>query len=202
MDLDLTKYNATKSWFLGSEIKKILLNFVDKKQKYNILEIGCFEGLSASAFSDNIMDHDLSTLDCVDPFYTSGTVEGITSQFVNEAVKIRFLQNISNSKNYRKITFHNKTSDSFFEKNTKTFNLIYLDGCHEPGYITRDMTNSFNCLENQGIMWMDDYGGNTTNHGKVKIWMDNWLKKHDGEYKILHKKYQLAIQKCVTDKKK
>ena len=90
---------------------------------------------------------------------------------------------------------HNTTSDDFFKKNTKMFNLIYLDGCHERGYIERDMSNSFNCLEKNGIMWMDDYGGNTTHDGKIKIWMDKWLKSRDGEYKILHKRYQLAIQK-------
>jgi hypothetical protein len=47
----------------------------------------------------------------------------------------------------------------------------------------------------EGIMWMDDYGGNTTKYGKIKIWMDRWLKMQDGKYKLLHKNYQLAIQK-------
>ena len=98
METEFSQYQGMKPEFPSREIKKNLLNFVNKEQKYNILEIGCFEGLSASAFSDNIMDHDLSTLDCVDPFYTSGTVEGITSQFVNEAVKARFFRSKSNTK--------------------------------------------------------------------------------------------------------
>jgi len=56
------------------------------------------------------------------------------------------------------------------------------------------MENSFECLERGGIMWMDDYGGNTS-VDKCKIHMDKFLKKHEGEYKIIHKKYQLALVK-------
>jgi len=193
MNLNLKNYKYTKTWFVNSEIRRNLLNFVDVTNKYNILEIGCFEGLSSVAFSDNIMDNNLSTLDCVDPYYKSGSVEGITSLFVDEEVKNKFLHNISNSKNSHKIIFHNTTSDIFFEKNTKMFNLIYIDGCHEQGYIERDMTNSFNYLEKNGIMWMDDYGGG--NKGRIKIYMDNWLDTYKGKYRLIHKGYQIAIQK-------
>ena len=54
------------------------------------------------------------------------------------------------------------------------------------------MENSFACLEQNGIMWMDDYGGG---HGKIKVYMDIFLEKYKGQYEIIHKKYQLAIRK-------
>ena len=108
------KYKYTKRWFYDSEISKLLLEKIeDKNKKFNILEIGCFEGLSSVFFSDNIMDNELSTLDCVDPFYISGTVKGITTTGItNNTIKI-FKNNISISKNSKKITFHNETSNSF-----------------------------------------------------------------------------------------
>ena len=64
---------------------------------------------------------------------------------------------VQHSKNTDKITIHKITSDNFFENNNKTYNFIYIDGCHEKEFIKRDMENSFNILEKGGIMWMDDY---------------------------------------------
>ena len=79
MHINTQKYRYTELWFPPSEIRHALLNFVSKTEKYNILEIGCFEGLSACGFSDNIMSHPGSTLDCLDPFILSGTDEKITT---------------------------------------------------------------------------------------------------------------------------
>ena len=43
-------------------------------------------------------------------------------------------------------------------------------------------------------MWLDDY---KSNHKKVKIddFIDNVLKKYKNDYKIIHKNYQLGLQK-------
>jgi hypothetical protein len=53
------------------------------------------------------------------------------------------------------------------------------------------MENSFRVLEQNGIMWMDDYksGPNITNT------MNKFLEKYSGQIKIIHSGYQLAIQK-------
>ena len=103
------------------------------------------------------------------------------------------MNNIKKSKNFNKITFYNETSDIFFKKNTKKFNFIYIDGCHAIDYVERDMENSFRSLEKNGIMWMDDYMGG--DRISIKNTMDTFLKKHEGEYKVIHKGYQLAIRK-------
>lgn len=190
----MEKYKFTKTWFIGSEIHKELLKHLNSIDQINALEIGCFEGLSACFFSDNILDNIESTLDCVDPFIESGTNSEITSKYINNTIFENFVHNISISKNFSKITFHRMMSDDFFKKNNKFFNFIYIDGCHEPEYITRDMENSFSVLEKNGIMWMDDYkGGDYPNLCKIPI--DTFLEKHLGEYIIIHKGYQLAIKK-------
>ncbi len=58
-----------------------------------MLEIGCFEGLSACAFSDNILEHTESTLDCVDPFILSGTNSEISSQCITLETEKKFKLN-------------------------------------------------------------------------------------------------------------
>lgn len=190
-----SKYIYTRPWFLNSEISKILLDKIENKnKKFNILEIGCFEGLSASFFSDNIMNNENSTLDCIDPFYISGTVPGITSECITNKTMDIFKKNINMSKNSKKIKFHNETSDDFFLKNKKKFNFIYVDGCHEIDYIDRDIRNSFKCLEIGGILWMDDYGGgDPPNYCSIPI--DKFISEIKDKIKIIHKNYQYAVIK-------
>lgn len=189
-------YKYTETWFIGSEIQTILSSifkyslFFDKKE-YNILEIGCFEGLSSVFFADNLLDHEKSTLTCVDPFLTIDTNDH--RMYLQNNQELHFDYNTSVCKNSQKITIHKTTSDKFFETNTKTFNFIYIDGCHEPDFIKRDMENSFKCLEKGGIMWMDDYS-NQSNH-EIKNTMNRFLEQHKDEYELLHMNYQLAIKK-------
>ena len=187
----MTNYKYSQVWFLGSEIKNNLFTFLDKSKENNILEIGCFEGLSSVFFADNFFDNQKSTLTCVDPFLTIHNNDH--SNFLQNNEEMNFDFNVSVCKNVDKIIIYKITSDAFFEKNNKKFNFIYIDGCHEPDYIKRDMENSFNILEKNGIMWMDDYGGG--DGIQIKNTMDTFLKKYSGQYELIHKGYQLAIRK-------
>jgi len=191
---DLSKYTYTKGWFINSELHRNLHKFTNTHDIYNVLEIGCFEGLSACFLSTCLLNNKLSTLDCVDPYITSGTDSEITSQCISDKTYERFLQNIKNSNNYEKTNFHRLTSDDFFIENKKEFNFIYVDGCHEPDYLTRDVENSFNCLKINGIMWMNNYGGGKP-PGTCKKVIDNALTKYTGMYEIIHNHYQLVIKK-------
>jgi predicted O-methyltransferase YrrM len=185
-------YKYTHPWFLGSEIRRLLLNFMDTTKENHILEIGCYEGLSSAYFADNLLDHKNSRLTCVDPFLNINNNDHVQYLLNNE--EKNFDYNISVCRNSNKITVHKVTSDNFFKNiNNKTYNFIYIDGCHECEFITRDMENSFNVLEKNGIMWMDDYGGGTDNN--IKNTMNTFLEKYKGQYELLHMDYQLAIKK-------
>jgi len=187
----MNNYRYSQVWFLDSEIRRLLLNFVNNSQENNILEIGCFEGLSSVFFADNLLDNPKSTLTCVDPFLNIDNNDHKSLLLNNE--ELNFDHNISVCKNSDKITIHKITSDAFFENNNKTYNLIYIDGSHDTEYIKRDMENSFNVLEKNGIMWMDDYGGG--DGIKIKNTMNNFLEKYKEQYDLIHSGYQLAIKK-------
>lgn len=180
-------YKYTKDWFIYSEIRSMLLDFIDTQQKNTILEIGSYEGISSVFFADNLIDNPDSTLTCVDPFLTIDNNDHLEYLINNE--EMNFDYNISICKNTEKIKVMKITSDKFFETNTKMFNFIYIDGCHEPDFVIRDMENSFKFLEKHGIMWMDDYDTGAKNA------MDNFLEKYEGQYEIFHKWYQLGIIK-------
>ena len=187
----MNNYKYSQTWFLDSEIKKLLLNFMDKTKKNNILEIGCFEGLSSVFFADNLLENTNSTLTCVDPFLNIDNNDH--KQFLNNNEENNFDYNISICKNSDKVSINKISSDVFFENNKKTYNLIYIDGCHECNVIMRDMENSFNVLESNGIMWMDDYCGG--DNGQIKKTMNIFLEKYKEQYDIIHIGYQLTIKK-------
>jgi predicted O-methyltransferase YrrM len=164
---------------------------LDKSQTNNILEIGSFEGLSSVFFSDTFLDNPDSTLTCVDPFLTIDNNDH--KQFLQNKEEENFDYNISISKNSNKIKVCKVTSYVFFETNNKTYNFIYIDGCHEPEIIKRDMANSFKFLEKNGIMWMDDYlGGDGI---QIRRAIDAVLQQYTGQYELIHQAYQIAIRK-------
>ena len=139
----------TQTWFIGSELYKFLLNFVDVSKKNTVLEIGCFEGLSSVFFANNIINHVESTLTCVDPFLNIDYNDH--EEFLkNSNAEKNFDYNISICKNNDKIEVKKITSDEFFQNNTTFFNFIYIDGCHIGEFIKRDMENSFKFLEING----------------------------------------------------
>lgn len=195
LELDKSKYDHTTVWYLTSGIKTHLAEYLDLTQKNTILEIGSFEGLSACGFSDNCMDHPESTLDCVDPFMPDDIHTPVTSD-----TEIRFRKNIANSKHADKISVHKMLSQEFFKTNTKRFNMIYVDGSHVPEDILFDMEESFKVLEEDGIMWMDDYLGGDDKEKIIKKTMDSFVEKHKSELQVIYSAYQLAIRKNPTKK--
>jgi len=189
----MKNYKYTKTWFIPSEVKSQILHHITNIQnrQMDILEIGCYEGLSSVFWADNLLDHPKSSLTCVDPFLNIENNDHRNLLKNNEEANFDF--NISNCNNSDKISIRKITSDKFFETNDKYFHFIYIDGCHEPDFIIRDMRNSFKYLLKNGIMWMDDYGGGQGN--QIRNAMDSVLKEYEGKYVLIHKGYQLAIKK-------
>ncbi|MDA8569725.1 class I SAM-dependent methyltransferase [Candidatus Pelagibacter bacterium] len=51
---------------------------------------------------------------------------------------------------------HRMTSDDFFKTNQKMFDLIFIDGLHEYSQVLRDIKNSVNVLNKDGIILVHD----------------------------------------------
>lgn len=48
------------------------------------------------------------------------------------------------------------TTDEFFEKNTSTFDVIFIDACHDYEFVKRDFYNSIKILNEEGIIFIHD----------------------------------------------
>jgi predicted O-methyltransferase YrrM len=184
-------YKYTHAWFYESYLYYNIKDyFLDINAPLNILEIGCYEGLSSCYFSDELLNNPDSTLDCVDPW----NLEDSTTPVKNNTYDI-FINNIALSKNKEKIKVHKKYSNEFFSQieNNKLYDIIYIDGSHIPEDVKFDMDNSFKVLKKGGMMWMDDYMSTE----EVKSTIDEFVKSHNKEIKVFVKKYQLALKKLI-----
>lgn len=186
MQFNYNNYSYTKDWFINSELHKYLLNHVNPNRKLTILEIGCYEGLSSCFFSDILLNHPESTLNCVDPFSELDPTTPVTKD-----TESLFYSNISKSKNYNKIKVHKDYSNNFFKSNSKIYNLIYIDGSHSYADVVSDLRNAFEYSHSNGIIWMDDYLGKS----EVKNAIDAVLNEYNGKYELIHSGYQIAIIK-------
>jgi predicted O-methyltransferase YrrM len=108
----MSELKYTKTWFLDSEILKNLRGFIDTSQKIHALEIGCYEGLSSAFFAEILLNHNESTLTCVDPFLT--IEDNDHKQYLTNNEEKNFDHNVSICRNSEKITVRKITSDKFF----------------------------------------------------------------------------------------
>ena len=58
-------------------------------------------------------------------------------------------------KNYAELTYH-MSSDDFFKQNTKTYDIIFIDGNHEEEFVFRDIENSLKILNLGGYIVCHD----------------------------------------------
>jgi predicted O-methyltransferase YrrM len=183
-------YTFTNDYFGTSEIKSTIEDNFDKTDGWKILEIGSFEGSSAVYFSDNMLDHPGATLTCVDPFESSDPTTPFTMSGTDTLV--RFVDNISQSKNFQKITVRKMYSSEFYKMNTNKFNFIYVDGSHLLEDIQLDFRECLKILDLGGFIAFDDY---KWGDGSIKKCIDDLYEENKDTLSLLGSNYQIMFQK-------
>jgi predicted O-methyltransferase YrrM len=130
-------------------------DFENKKIKY--LEIGTLHGANVISVGKTYGCHPESELYCIDPWIDYNDYpEYKTTQ---EDTYNTFLRNIDNFGQKDKIKIKRGFSDQEIVKfEDNFFDIIYIDGNHEPEYVLEDAVLSFRKLKVGGIMIFDDYG--------------------------------------------
>ncbi len=67
------------------------------------------------------------------------------------------------------IEVNRETSDEYFKNNKYKFDLIYIDGNHLYDFVKKDISNSLDCINNDGIIVLDDF--------KSKGWWNDGVTK-------------------------
>jgi predicted O-methyltransferase YrrM len=182
-------YKFTSNYFGTCDLKDTLEKYIDKKKVWKILEIGSFEGSSATYFSDNMLDHPESSLLCVDPWISSDpTTPYTTSGYLT---KQTFMENISKSKHFKKIKVIQQFSNDFFKVNKETFNFVYIDGSHLVEDIAHDFRESIKIVEPSGFIALDDYDSGSAS---VKKCIDQIYEENKDKLFLYGVRYQILFQ--------
>jgi len=146
-----TAYRLADNWFS-------LVNVNDFNNKpINYLEIGAFYGANIISVAKTYGLHNDSKLYCIDPWEDYDEYP----EYKNEQSSIynSFISNIENSGVKDKIIINRGYSNVEIPKlQDEFFDIIYIDGNHEPEYVLEDAVLSFRKLKKGGIMIFDDYG--------------------------------------------
>jgi hypothetical protein len=161
LPLQLSGWNGTKP---------IFRELIQKIKPTTIIEVGTWKGQSAITMGNAVREFGLNTtIHCVDTwlgaieFWTTGkgtsernlmTVNGYPQ------VYYQFLSNVVHNNLQDIILPFPNTSENgyrYFKYNNITSQMIYIDASHEEDDVYKDLNNYYDLLENNGILFGDDY---------------------------------------------
>ena len=188
----VSKKSTTDYFSLNAYYWDLIINKTFKKFSY--LEIGSWEGNSAMFILKNFNTKNVTCVDIWDIHNDDGKAEQIKrfNNFQSNLVEFneRFL-------------FYKSTSDEFFINNKKKYDVIYIDGWHEAPQVYKDICNSWNCLNEGGIVICDDffYGDiiNNKDNNLPAISINRFILENKNKLKILNvNNTQIFIQKIAV----
>ncbi len=144
-------YRMADNWFEHVDVNQY------NNHPINYLEIGAFYGANLLSVAKTYGLHSDSKLHCIDPWVDYDEYP----EYKNEQSSIyeAFMMNLQASGSKDKITIHRGYSNAEIIKlHDDFFDIIYIDGNHEPEYVLEDAVLSFRKLKKDGIMIFDDYG--------------------------------------------
>jgi predicted O-methyltransferase YrrM len=150
-NFDGVQYRLADNWFPLVNVNE----YKDKPIKY--LEIGTFYGANVLSVANSYGLHSDSKLYCIDPWEDYEDY----SEYKNEQPTIynSFMNNIEKSGVKEKIVINRGYSNvELLKLEDNFFDIIYVDGNHEPEYVLEDAVLSFRKLKIGGILIFDDYG--------------------------------------------
>lgn len=130
---------------------------IDKTVPLKYLEIGAFYGANLISFANNYANHCDSELHAIDPWIDYEQYDEYKNQ--QESIYSTFQKNIASSGHVEKINVHRGFShEELLKLPDNYFDIIYIDGNHEPEFVLEDAVLAFRKLKKGGYMIFDDYG--------------------------------------------
>lgn len=167
---------------------------LDTNKQVNYLEIGAFHGGNALTFLNLYGEHALSEVHCIDPWLSYDEYEEY-SQEQNTNYQT-FMNNINriSSESLSKLYIHRGFShEKLIHFTDIYFDVIYIDGNHNPEYVLEDAVISFRKLKKNGYMIFDDYGWSN-----VHVGVDAFLKVYEKQIEIIAcQNSQVIIRKKI-----
>jgi len=182
---------AGNHFFLWAELLHPL-----REQPVRILEIGSWEGRSALFFLNYLPR---SRMVCIDPF--EGNIEHRLDPYFQQLVlktEAQFDCNLAAfADRVEKIKGSSTTILPALGVSGRRFDLAYIDGSHMAADVYSDAVLTWPMVEPGGIVIFDDYEWDLMGSDceRPRLGIDAFLAAFRGEYRELHRAYQLVIAK-------
>jgi predicted O-methyltransferase YrrM len=167
-----------------------------RDQPLEVLEIGSWEGRSAIFFLQYFRN---CRLTCIDTF--QGSPEHLLRpkwQVELPHIEERFDRNLAEfSGRFEKIKDTSSRALARLRAQGRRFDVVYVDGSHHSADVRADAESCWPMIRHRGIVIFDDYEWTffPDEADRPKPGVDAFLKAHAGQYRELHREYQLVIEK-------
>ena len=187
----ISNKNFSNKWFLNNfEIFNYFLP-ENKNEKFNYLEIGCFEGLSSFYVLSQFKFVNAYFVDIWDE--PNKNSKSLTGDF-NKVEKL-FDENLSKF-NFTKIKDDSVISMRKLLRKNMNFNFIYIDGSHNGEDILSDAIEAFKILKKGGLIFFDDFLQYELNR-KIQsyVGIEKFLELYSSNLKIVFFQNNLVVKK-------
>jgi len=162
-----------------------------------VIEIGSWEGRSALFFMNYLPR---SRLVCIDTFEGSEEHRAHPEAFASDLPKIerRFDANLAPfAARLEKRKAASAVALTELGIEGRRFDIAYIDGSHRSADVYGDGVLTWSMLAPGGIMIFDDYEWEwmPEPQSNPKLGIDSFLRAFEGQYRIVHKGFQVAIEK-------
>ena len=187
----ISNKNFSNKWFLNNfEIFNYFLP-ENKNEKFNYLEIGCFEGLSSFYVLSQFKFVNAYFVDIWDE--PNKNSKSLTGDF-NKVEKL-FDENLSKF-NFTKIKDDSVISMRKLLRKNMNFDFIYIDGSHNGEDILSDAIEAFKILKKGGLIFFDDFLQYELNR-KIQsyVGIEKFLELHSNDLQIVFFQNNLVVKK-------
>ena len=185
------EYDFSEDWFTRSiRSWNVALTSYKGRSDIHYLEIGVFEGGSVMWMLENILTHPSSRLTVIDPF---------TSHAGHDVEQI-FLDNLKKSGAADRTTVIKGFSQEELGKlPAESYDIIYVDGSHDADDVLEDAVLSWRLLKVGGLLIFDDYEilEPASPQRRPKLAITAFVRCYRRELKIIHRGYQVIVQKAI-----
>lgn len=175
------RYRTVENW-------RDIIPIPAKDQAIKYLEIGVFYGSNIISFGlSEYGKHHETELHAIDPWLDYSEYSEYKGQ-QNEIYEC-YKKNVEHYGLEQKIKEHRGFSaDELLKLEDNYFDIIYIDGNHEPEFVLQDAVLSFRKLKVGGHLIFDDYGW-----GDCTIGIDSFLSAYKNCYSMIHANYNTQV---------
>lgn len=188
-------------WFeLARKTFDSLLEEFKGKPNIHGLEIGSFEGRSASWLLENVLTHESSRLTCVEPFIGSQEYNERELNVSMREVKKNFFANMERYKGKWNVIQEISQTALRRKDMIEKFDFIYVDGSHEACDALEDIVLAYRAVKRGGLLIFDDYMWNYNkypDHMTPRIAIDAFLGCFKGKITCLHMGWKTVVVKRI-----